>query len=99
MSQGNPKISTNRIRRKRTKAALAILAPTIGIGAVTLNPTPDIETAKQLFITIANVVMCLMLWDIYFDEELSKKTMKSILSELSFIISISIFTEIGRAHV
>jgi energy-converting hydrogenase Eha subunit A len=82
----------SQVRHKRNKAAIAILAAVVGTGVVTLNPTPDIERAKQMFITIADVVMCIMLWDIYFGEELSKKTIRSILLELCLITLSSIFT-------
>jgi hypothetical protein len=80
------------VKQKRNKAAIAILAAVVGTGVVTLNPTPDIEVAKQMFITIADVAMCIMLWDIYFDEELSKKTIQSVLSELCLITLSSVFT-------
>jgi hypothetical protein len=82
----------SQVKHKRNKAAIAILAAVVGNGVVTLNPTPSIEMAKQIFITIADVVMCIMLWDIYFDEELSKKTIQSVLSELCLITLSSIFT-------
>jgi hypothetical protein len=82
----------SQVKQKRNKAALAILAAVVGTGAVTLNPTPNIEIAKQMFVTIADVAMCIMLWDIYFDEELSEKTMQSVLSELCLITLSSIFT-------
>jgi energy-converting hydrogenase Eha subunit A len=80
------------VKQKRNKAAIAILAAVVGTGVVTLNATPNIEIPKQMFITIADVAMCIMLWDIYFDEELSKKTIQSILSELFLITLSSIFT-------
>jgi uncharacterized protein (DUF697 family) len=82
----------SQIKHKRNKAAIAILAAAVGTGVVTLNPTPDLEIAKQVFITIADVAMCIMLWDIYFDEELSKKSIQSVLSELCLITLCSIFT-------
>jgi hypothetical protein len=82
----------SQFKHKRNKAAITILAAAVGIGVVTLNPSPKIEMAKQVFITIADVAMCIMLWDIYFDEELSKKNIPSILSELCLITLISIFT-------
>jgi predicted neutral ceramidase superfamily lipid hydrolase len=82
----------SQVKHKRNKAAIAILAAVVGTGVVTLNPTPNMDIAKQMFITIADVVMCIMLWDIYFDEELSKKTVQSFLSELCLITLSSIFT-------
>ncbi len=82
----------SQVKQKRNKAAIAVLGAVAGTGVVTFNPTPNIEIAKQMFITIADVAMCIMLWDIYFDEELSKKSIQSILSELCLITLSSIFT-------
>jgi hypothetical protein len=82
----------SQFKYKRNKAAMTILAAAVGIGVVTLNPSPEIEMAKQVFITVADVAMCIMLWDIYFDEDLSKKNISSILSELCLITLSSIFT-------
>ncbi len=79
-------------KHKRNKAALTILAAAVGTGTVTLNPSSSLEMAKQVFITIADVAMCIMLWDIYFDEELTKKNIQSILSELCLITLTSIIT-------
>ncbi len=83
---------TGKVRYKRNKAKIVVLAAAIGTGIVSLNPTPNIEAAKQVFMTIANVAMCIMLWDVYFDEELAKKSIQSIVSEFSIITLSSIFT-------
>jgi hypothetical protein len=82
----------SQIKHKRSKAAIAILAAVVGIGVVTANATPNIDLSKQVFITIANVAMCIILWDIYFDEELAKKNIGSILSEFCLITLSSIVT-------
>lgn len=82
----------SQVKHKRRKAGTVILAAAFGTGVVVLNPMPNMELAKQVFITIANVAMCIMLWDIYFDEELARKNLQSILSELFAITLSSIFT-------
>jgi hypothetical protein len=82
----------NQVAQKRNKAKLAILGAAVGTGLVILKPTPDIEIAKQVFMTIANVAMCIMIWNIYFEEELVKKSIQSILSEFFIITLSSIFT-------
>jgi hypothetical protein len=82
----------SQIKHKRSKAAIAILAAVVGTGVVTANATPDIELSKQVFITIANVAMCIILWDIYFDEELAQKNIGAVLSEFCLITLSSIVT-------
>jgi hypothetical protein len=64
----------------------------VGTTVVTANATPSIELSKQVFITIANVAMCIILWDIYFDEELAKKNIGAVLSEYCLITLSSIVT-------
>jgi hypothetical protein len=82
----------SQIKHKRSKAAIAILAAVVGTSVVTANSTPDIELSKQVFITIANVAMCVILWDIYFDEELAQKNIGAVLSEYCVITLSSIVT-------
>ncbi len=77
---------------KRRKAGAVILAAAFGTGVVVLNPLSNTELAKQIFITLADVAMYIMLWDIYFDEKLAQKNLQSILSELFAITLSSIFT-------
>jgi hypothetical protein len=82
----------SQIKYKRSKAAIAVLAAVVGISVVTANATQNIELSKQVFITIANVAMCIILWDIYFDEELAKKNIGAVLSEYCLITLTSIVT-------
>jgi hypothetical protein len=82
----------SQIKHKRSKAAIAILAAVVGTSVVTANSTPNIELSKQVFLTIANVAMCIILWDIYFDEELAKKDIGAVLSEYCLITLSSIVT-------
>lgn len=82
----------SQVKQKRSRAKIVILAAAFGTGLVALNPTPSAELSKQVFITIADVAMCIMLWDTYFDEDLAKKNIQSLLSELLVITLSSIFT-------
>lgn len=85
------------LRQKRNRVFLVILATASGSGVVTAFPTPDIEIPKQIFLTVAYVAMCTIIWDIYFDEELSQKNVKSILLDLLFIAVISVVTALVTA--
>lgn len=82
----------NILYHKRKRVFIAILAAVFGSGVVTATPTPNIEVSKQVFLTIANVAMCALVWSIYFDEELSKKDTVSILLDLLIVTVISAFT-------
>lgn len=85
------------LRPKRNRVFLAILAAVSGSGVVTAAPTPDMEIPKQIFLTVADVAMCTVIWDIYFDEELSQKNIKSILLDLLLIAVISVVTALVTA--
>ncbi len=80
------------LHHKRKQVFIAILAAVFGTGVVTATPTPNLEISKQVFLTIANVAMCALVWNIYFDEELSKKDIISILFDLLVVTVISAFT-------
>lgn len=85
------------LRQKRNRVFLAILAAVSGSGVVTAAPTPDMEIPKQIFLTVADVAMCTVIWDIYFDEELSQKNIKSILLDLLLIAVSSVVTALVTA--
>jgi hypothetical protein len=74
---------------RRKKAIAAIFAAIGGIGFVSATPTSNLETAKQVFVAAANVAMYAVIWDIYFDEELAQKDIKSLLTDLSIITLMS----------
>lgn len=74
---------------------MVIFAAVGASGFVTATPTSSIEIAKQAFMTVVDVAMFTVIWDIYFDEELSQKDIKSILLDLSLITLLSA----GTAYV
>jgi hypothetical protein len=82
----------SQISRKRKQASIVIFGTIISAGLVTATPTFSLEIFKQMFLTIADVAMCTIVWDIYFDEELAQKDIKSILLELGLISLICVVT-------
>jgi len=82
----------SQISQKRKRAGIVVLATIIGAGLVTATPTSTLEIFKQMFLTLADVAMCTIVWDIYFDEELAQKDIKSIVVELGLISLICIVT-------
>ena len=80
------------LHQKRKLVIMAILAAVSGCAVVTATPTASMEIAKQIFLTVADVAMCTILWDIYFDEELSQKDVKFILLDFGLIAVVSTVT-------
>ena len=80
------------LNRKRKNASLIILATVFGNAMVAATPKDNIDLAKQIFLTVSNVAMCMWIWDIYFEEHLYQKKIKSIFLELFFVIMVSAIT-------
>ena len=80
------------LRKKRKRVLYTVLAAATGNALVTAAPLLDIEIAKKLFLTFANVVMFIVIWDAYFDEQLTKKDILSILQDLFAVTCISVIT-------
>lgn len=81
-----------KLSQKRKRVIYIILIATISIAGVTAIPLLDIITIKKLFLTFANVVMFLLIWDAYFDEQLSQKDILSIVQDLFAVTCISVIT-------
>lgn len=77
------------LTQKRKKVFLIIIATVCGSAIVAGTPKVNLDLAKQVFLTIADVTMCMLIWDIYFEKNLYKKNIKSILLELFFVIIVS----------
>ena len=80
------------LNHKRKRVLIAVLAAVMGNALVTATPSLNTETAKNLFLTFANVVMFIIVWDTYFEEQLSQKSIMSILQDLLAITCISLIT-------
>ena len=80
------------LNQKRKQAGFVILATVIGSAAVAAAPKTNLDIAKQIFLTVVDVAMCLAIWDIYFQESLYQKRIQSIFVELFFVIIVSAVT-------
>ena len=80
------------LTQKRKQSCFVILAIVFGSAIAASAPKVDLDNAKQVFLTVADVTMCLAIWDIYFKESLYQKKIKSILLELFFVIMVSAIT-------
>ena len=85
-----PKMSN--LNQKRKQSGFMILATVFGSAAVAAAPKVNLNIAKQIFLTVTDVTMCLAIWDIYFQESLYKKKIQSIFVELFFVIIVSAVT-------
>jgi hypothetical protein len=77
------------LAQKRKQSGLVILATVFGSTMVAAAPKVNPDSLKEIFLTVADVAMCMVIWDIYFQENLYQKKIKSILLELFFVIIIS----------
>ena len=77
------------LTKKRKQSCLIILATVFGSTAVAAAPKLNLAFAKQIFLTVADVAMCMTIWDIYFGENLYRKNLRAIFLELFFVIMLS----------
>lgn len=80
------------LNRKRRQSCLIILATVFGSAVVAATPKANLDSAKQIFLTVADVAMCIVIWDIYFEETLYQKNIRSILLELFCVMILSAIT-------
>ena len=80
------------LTEKRKQSGLVILAIVFGSAIVAAAPKVNLALAKEIFLTVADVTMCLTIWDIYFEESLYQRKIKSILLELFFVVIVSAIT-------
>jgi hypothetical protein len=78
------------LTQKRQQSCLAILATVFSIALVAAAPKVNPDFVKEIFLT--DVAMCMMIWNIYFQENLYKKNIKSILLELFLVIVVIAIT-------
>jgi hypothetical protein len=80
------------LAQKRKQSWFVIMATVFGSALIAAAPKTNLDSAKQIFLTVADVAMCMMIWDIYFGENLYQKKIKSILLELLFVILVIAIT-------
>ncbi len=82
----------NKLRQKRRQVLFGILAVVVGNSFVVAIPSFEMETTKKLFLTFANVVMFIIIWDAYFEEKLAQKGVRGILQDLLTITATGTVT-------
>ena len=82
----------SKLRKKRKRVIYTLLAIIISNSLITAAPYLEIELIKKFLLTFANVVMFIIIWDVYFDEQLAKKSNLSILQDLFAVTCLSVIT-------
>ena len=81
-----------KLSTKRKRVIYTILIATISNIFVTAAPLIDFTTLKKLLLTFINVVMFIIVWDTYFDEQLAQKDTLSIVQDLFAVTCLSVIT-------
>lgn len=82
----------SKLSLKRKRVIYTILAVAIFNSLVTATPWIEAIIIKKLFLTFADVVMFIIVWDAYFDEQLSQKSNLLILQDLFAVTCLSAIT-------
>jgi hypothetical protein len=82
----------SKLSQKRKRVISIILAVAIGNSLVTAMPWLHIIFVKKLLLTFADVVMFIIIWDAYFDEQLAQKSNWLILQDLFAVTCLSAIT-------
>jgi hypothetical protein len=82
----------SKLRKKRKRVIYTILAVAIFNSLITASPSLDIIIVKKLLLTFADVVMFIIVWDAYFDEQLAQKSHWLILQDLFAVTCLSAIT-------
>lgn len=75
----------NELKKKRMKAAMKIIPYAIGGSAATSIPIPGVAFTTEIVMTAADILMCMDIWHIYFEEDLSQKKLMHILQDLGLV--------------
>src|SRR5437868_6422994 len=60
------------LRQKRIDAAWAIIQQGAASGLATMVPTPLVETGKHIALAGNEILLCLRIYKIYYEEEISR---------------------------
>lgn len=71
---------------------MGVLAIVVSNSIIMAAPSLTLEVAKNIFLTFANIVMFILIWDTYFDDKLSAKSTWGILKDLLMITAVSTIT-------
>lgn len=79
-------IDESKLQKMRYDSFVKVMQTVAGATLTGSVPTPTLEIAKQLGITIADAWMCLEVYRFYFGEELSRKKFSDLLTTTGVIV-------------
>lgn len=82
----------HQLRRIRKRVRVDILGVVISNAIVMAAPSLNIEFTKNIILTFANIVMFILIWDAYFDDNLSQKSPWGIIKDLLTVTAVSTIT-------
>jgi hypothetical protein len=88
----NQQLIMSKLRKKRKRVIYTILAVATFNSLITASSFLDIIFVKKLLLTFADVVMFIIIWDAYFDEQLAQKSNWQILQDLFAVTCLSAIT-------
>lgn len=71
--------------KKRLESLSAIARYAVGGGTLAAAPLPGGEIPKQIVLATSDIFMYVSIWKIYFEEDLSRKDLLRMLTELGLI--------------
>jgi hypothetical protein len=82
----------SKLRKKRKRVVYTILVVATFNSLITASPLLDVIFVKKILLTFADVVMFIIVWDAYFDEQLAQKSNLLILQDLFAVTCLSAIT-------
>lgn len=82
----------HQLRRIRKRVRVDILGVVVSNAIVMAAPSSNIEFVKNIMLTFANIVMFILIWDAYFDDNLSQKSPWGIIKDLLTVTAVSTIT-------
>lgn len=80
------------LKQKRQRVFVSTLAVVMVNSIITAAPSLSMEVEKNILMTFANVMMFIIVWDAYFDEQLSQKSPWGIIKDLLTITAVGTIT-------
>ena len=78
--------------KKRLDTISIIVTCALGNASVSAAPTSGGELPKQFLLTAGDVLMYSRIWKLYFEEELSNKSVVEMLGELGLVSAVGVGT-------
>lgn len=82
----------HQLRRIRKRVRVDILGVVVTNAIIMATPSSNLEFVKNIILTFANIVMFILIWDAYFDDNLAQKSAWGIIKDLLTVTAVSTIT-------